>query len=37
MAVKYLLQNFCLELGNRIFRQIIVIPVGSDPAPFFAN
>ena len=27
----------CIKLGNRTFRQIIEIPVGSDPAQFFAN
>ena len=36
-AVKYLLQNCFCKLGNRIFRQLIGIPMEPDPAPFFAN
>ena len=36
-AVKYLLGNCYFKLGNKIFRQIIGIPVGSNPAPLFAN
>ena len=36
-AVAYLLFNFCLTDGFKIFCQIIGIPMGSDPAPFFAN
>ena len=36
-AVKYLLDNSFFQVGNNIFRQIIGIPMGSDPAPFFAN
>ena len=24
-------------MGDRVFRQVIGIPMGSDPAPFFAN
>ena len=36
-AVKYLMNNCYFQLGNKVFRQIIGIPMGSDPAPFFAN
>ena len=36
-AVAYLLFNCYLTVGSQIFCQIIVIPMGSDPAPFFAN
>ena len=36
-AVKYLLSNCFFTVGSKIFRQIIGIPMGSDPAPFFAN
>jgi len=36
-AIKYLLENSYFKLGDSIFRQIIGIPMGSDPAPFFAN
>jgi len=33
-AVKYLMNNCFFTLGERIFRQNIGIPMGSDPAPF---
>ena len=36
-AVKYLMQNCLFTLGDKIFRQVIGIPMGSDPAPFMAN
>ena len=36
-AVSFLISNCYFELGNRIFRQDIGIPMGSDPAPLFAN
>ena len=36
-AVAYLLDNCFFKIGNKLFRQIIGIPMGSDPAPFFAN
>ena len=36
-AIKYLLDNCFFRFGNKIFRQIIGIPMGSDPAPFLAN
>ena len=36
-AIKYLLSNCYFTVGSKIFRQIIGIPMGSDPAPFFAN
>ena len=36
-AVKYLMDNCFFTLGERIFRQTIGIPMGSDPAPFMAN
>ena len=36
-AVKYLITNSYFTVGSKIFRQIIGIPMGSDPAPFFAN
>ena len=36
-AVNYLLSNCVFTVGSKIFRQIIGIPMGSDPAPFFAN
>ena len=36
-AVAYLLDNCFFKIGKKLFRQIIGIPMGSDPAPFFAN
>ena len=33
----FLIQNAFFRVGKAIFRQIIGIPIGSDPAPFFAN
>ena len=36
-AVSYLLSNCYFTVGHKIFCQIIGIPMGSDPAPFFAN
>ena len=36
-AVAYLLSNCYFTVGSEIFCQIIAIPKGSDPAPFFAN
>ena len=37
LAIRYLMSNCYFSLGNRVFKQIIGIPMGSDPAPFFAN
>ena len=36
-AVAYLLLNCNFTVSFKIFSQIIGIPMGSDPAPFFAN
>ena len=36
-AVSYLLTNCNFTVGSKILCQIIGIPMGSDPAPFFAN
>ena len=36
-AVAYLLFTCYFTVGSKIFCQIIGIPTGSDPAPFFAN
>ena len=36
-AVAYLLLNYYFTVGPKIFCQITGIPMGSDPAPFFAN
>ena len=35
-ALKYLLVNCHFKLGNIIFRKVLGIPIGLDPAPFMA-
>jgi len=37
LALKYAIDNAFFHVGDKVFRQIIGIPIGSDPAPFFAN
>jgi len=37
VAVTYLIKNCHFKLGDKLFRQDIGIPMGSDPAPAFAN
>ena len=36
-AMEYLMGNCYFTFGDRVFRQVIGIPMGSDPAPFMAN
>ena len=36
-CISFLVENAYFRVGNAIFRQTIGIPMGSDPAPFFAN
>ena len=36
-AVSYLVKNSYFRLGDKLYRQDIGIPMGSDPAPAFAN
>ena len=36
-AVKYLIHKCNFSIGNVFFQQIIGIPMGGDPAPFWAN
>ena len=36
-AIKYLIENCFFEVGGQTFRQVVGIPMGSDPAPFLAN
>ena len=36
-AIYYLVSNSYFMLGNMLFLQAIGIPMGVDPAPFFAN
>ena len=37
IAVKHLIQNCYFTVGNVVMRQAIGIPMGIDPAPFWAN
>ena len=37
LAINFLLDQCFFHVGNLIFRQVIGIPMGSDPAPFMAN
>ena len=36
-GIKYLMDNCQFTLGDKVFQQVIGIPMGSDPAPFMAN
>ena len=36
-ALEYLMKNCFFTFGSKVFRQVIGIPMGSDPAPFMAN
>ena len=36
-VIKYLIDNCFFSIGNLLFRQTIGMPMGFDPAPFFAN
>ena len=36
-TVNYLVSNSFFLVGDKVFRQKIGIPIGSDPAPFLAN
>ena len=36
-ALEYVIQNCYFSIGSHVFKQIIGIPMGSDPAPYFAN
>ena len=36
-VVKYLIESCYFTIDNLLFRQSIGMPMGSDPAPFFAN
>ena len=35
--IKFLIENIYIQVGNRIFRQTIGIPMGTDCAPLLAN
>ena len=36
-GLEYLLNNCFFTCGNKIFRQVIGLPMGADPSPFMAN
>ena len=36
-AVSFLIKNCYFTIGNIVFKQDIGIPMGIDPAPFWAN
>lgn len=36
-AVRYLIENSIFEVGNKLMKQTIGIPMGTDPGPFMAN
>jgi hypothetical protein len=36
-CIKFILENCQFTVGQSVYRQKIGIPMGSDPAPFFAN
>ena len=35
--VEYLIDNIYVCIGNRVFRQLIGIPIGTDCAPLLGN
>jgi len=35
--IEFIIDNAIFSVGNRAYRQIIGIPMGTDPAPFMAN
>ena len=37
ILVEYLIDNIYVSIGNRVFRQCVGIPMGTDCAPLFAN
>ena len=37
MGLIFLINNAYFRINNDVFYQVIGIPMGSDPAPFFAN
>ena len=36
-VLEYVIDNAFFQVGSKVFRQVIGIPMGSDPAPFIAN
>ena len=36
-CLEFLINNSFFQVGSKIFRQVVGIPMGLDPTPFFAN
>ena len=36
-VLSYVIKNAYFQINNKVFQQVIGIPMGSDPAPFIAN
>ena len=36
-CLQVLINNSFFHVGPKIFREVLSIPMGSDPTPFFAN
>ena len=36
-CLEFLINNSFFQVCSKIFRQVVGIPMGSDPTPFFAN
>ena len=37
MYVEYLIDNIYVSIGNKVYRQFVGIPMGTDCAPLVAN
>ena len=35
--INFLIHNMCIKVGNKVFKQAIGIPMGTDCAPLLAN
>ena len=36
-AVNFLLDNICVRFGNKVYRQVVSIPMGTNCAPLIAD
>ena len=36
-VIEYLIDNICIKVGSKVFRQQVGIPMGTDCAPLLAN
>lgn len=37
MIIRYVIDNAYFSFGNKVYQQVIGIPMGTDPAPYMAN